>query len=1159
MKGFIIYQTYKVINNQAFVYLYGRLENGKSFLTINEYKPYFYIKESDLPTAIKLEKFDYEKTNLKDFQGNNVVKIVLNIPKQVPEIRTLFKEVGIECYEADIRFPMRFLMDKNIKGSLNLEGSFDVEDTVDRIYKEPELTQTEFTPELKVLSLDIETSSDGKKLYSIALYSKNYKKVFLVLKKELKDILTFKDEPSLLNAFVQEIKTFDPDIITGWNVLNFDLKYLNEKFRKHKIEFSISKDLSKPRFRFSDNFFKASTVDIVGRQILDALDLLKASFIKVQDYKLSTVASKILGKSKLIEGVNKGLEIDRLFKESPEKLAEYNLDDTILVYQIIEKTGILDLTIKRSLLTGMELDKVSASIASLDSLYIREANQKGLVCPTSKFEERTERIKGGYVMDSIPGIYEFIINLDFKSLYPTIMMTFNIDPASFVDNPKTTENLIKSPNEAYFINQEGILPIILKRIFNERELATKRNDNLTKQALKILLVSFFGVMASPNCRFYNLKIANAITHFARFIIQLTAKKLEEKGLKVIYGDSVLGDTEIIIKNKNTITFTAIKDSFKKVSKINHGKEYYSPKGLKVLTLNQKGRSVFRHIKYIMRHKTNKKIYRIWFTNLNFIDVTEDHSLVGYLNVIHERSKFIGRRLINVKPTDLGKKVKSLVTLKKIPSTKVKSKNYPREVYELMGYFIGDGSFARNNTHKKYNKDYYLRLSTGLDEEEVLKKIIKPLIKLRYLSNYWKSKTRKGDITLYGLNLVKLIAKELRSEEHLKVIPKWLYCEREENIASFLRGLFSSDGTAIMRDNRPIVRLTTVRSDIVQDVERLLYIIGISNSSFKENNPNKYKGKISNTYSKHVVIKDILLFKQKVGFLLKRKQSRLNVLKSHPTKKTYYKHDFDLTKIKKIEIIKNKDYVYDLEVEVNHRFFANKILVHNTDSIFMGSNKKSLEEAEKQGEELKDYINDFFKNYIKKEYNRDSLLDFEFEKVFIKFFMPKLRHTEAGAKKRYAGLVIKEGKEKLEFTGLETIRSDWTPLAKKFQEELLWLIFHNEPPEKFIMSFVNDLEKGKFDDLLIYRKSIRKELEEYTRITPAHVKAARKLKTLESNKIEYVLTEDGPEPIQNLKHKIDYKHYINKQIKPIADAVLIFFNKSFDEIIKGSKQKSILNF
>ena len=766
MKGFIVYQTYKVINNQAFVYLYGRLENRKSFLTINEYKPYFYIKETDLPTAIKLEKFDYEKTNLKDFNGNKVNKIILNIPKQVPELRELFKEVGIECYESDIRFPMRFLIDHNIKGSLDIEGSFDVEDTVDRIYKEPTLKPAEFKPELKVLSLDIETSSDGKKLYSIALYSKNYSKVFLISKNSYKNILTFKDEPSLLNAFIQEIKTFDPDIIAGWNVLNFDLKYLNEKFKKHKIDFLISKDNANPRFRFSDNFFKASTVDIAGRQVIDALDLLKTSFIKVPDYKLSTVASKILGKSKLIEEHNKHLEIDRLFKESQEKLAEYNLNDSILVYQIIEKTGILDLTIKRSLITGMELDKVSASIASLDSLYLREAKEKGLVCPTSKFEERTERIKGGYVMDSIPGIYDFVLNLDFKSLYPTIMMTFNIDPASFVDDPKDKTNLIKSPNDAYFKNQEGILPIILKRIFKEREIATKNKDQLTRQALKILLASFFGVLASPNCRFYNLKIANAITHFARFIIQLTAKKIEEKGLKVIYQD--------------------------------------------------------------------------------------------------------------------------------------------------------------------------------------------------------------------------------------------------------------------------------------------------------------------------------------------------------------------------------------------------------TDSAFVLSNKKSLEEAEKQGEELKDYINNFFKNYIKKEYNRDSHLEFDYEKCFTKFFMPKLRHTEAGAKKRYAGLIKEDGKERLEFTGLEWKRSDWTELAKTFQEKLLWLIFHNENPEKFIIDFVKDLEKGKFDDLLVYRKSIRKELKDYA-MNAQHIKAAKKLKTLESTKIEYILTEDGPEPIQNINHKIDYKHYIDKQIKPIADSVLLFFNKSFEEILKGSKQTSLSNF
>ncbi|MBI4154471.1 DNA polymerase II [Candidatus Woesearchaeota archaeon] len=763
MKGFIIYPTYRIINDQAYVYLFGRLENGKSFLTINYYKPYFYIKELDLNTALKLEKFDYEKTNLKDFNGNKVIKIILNIPSKVPELRELFKEVGIECYEADIRFPQRFLIDHNVKGSLDIEGSFEVEDTIDRLYKEPILKPAEFKPELKVLSLDIETSSDGKKLYSIALHSKNYNKILLITKNLYKDILTFKDEPSLLNAFIQEIKLFDPDIITGWNVIGFDLKYLNEKFKKHKIEFLISKDLSKPKFKFSNNFFRSSKVDVVGRQVLDALDLMKTSFIKVEDYKLSTVASKVLGKSKLIEEFNKHLEIDRLFKENPEKLAEYNLNDAILVYQIIEKTGILELTIKRSLLTGIELNKVSASIASLDSLYLREANQKGLVCPSSKFTDRTERITGGYVMESLPGIYNFILNLDFKSLYPTIMMTFNIDPASFVEEPKTKKDLVESPNKAYFKNQEGILPIILKRIFKEREIATKNKDELTRYALKTLMNSMFGVLASPNCRFYNLKIANAITHFGQFIIKLTAKKIEEKDLKVICSD--------------------------------------------------------------------------------------------------------------------------------------------------------------------------------------------------------------------------------------------------------------------------------------------------------------------------------------------------------------------------------------------------------TDSIFTISSKKSLEEAEKQGEELKDYINNFFRDFIKKEYNRDSHLEFEYEKCFIKFFLPKLRHGEGGAKKRYAGLV----KEKIEFTGVEAIRGDWTPLAKKFQEELLWLVFHNENPDKFILEFVDNLKKGKFDDLLIYKKSIRKELEEYTKITPAHVKAARKLKQLDSNKIEYVLTEEGPEPIQNLKHKIDYQHYINKQIKPIADSVLTFFNKNFEEILKGSKQVFLSDF
>src|SRR3989344_2202275 len=173
-------------------------------------------------------------------------------------------------------------------------------------------------------------------------------------------------------------------------------------------------------------------------------------------------------------------------------------------------------------------------------------------------------------------------------------------------------------------------------------------------------------------------------------------------------------------------------------------------------------------------------------------------------------------------------------------------------------------------------------------------------------------------------------------------------------------------------------------------------------------------------------------------------------------------------------------------------------------------------------------------------------------------MPKLRGSEKGAKKRYAGLILNEkGKEEIAFTGMEFIRGDWTDAAKKFQYELLNRVFHKEEVFNFVKQFVKDLRSGKFDGDLVYRKSIRKELKDYA-VLPPHVKAAKQLDKIESNIIEYYITEEGPEPIQKLKHKIDYDHYINKQIKPIADAILVFFDKKFDDMTKG-KQNTLFDF
>jgi len=768
MKGFILYSDYRVIGNKEYIMLYGKLENNETFLTINNYKPYFYIKESDLNKALKLGKFEHEKNNFKNFSNETVVKVIAGLHKDIISLREKFKAHDIPYYETDVKFVDRFLIDHDINSSLEIEGEYERNERIDRVYREPKLKPTDYFPNnIKLLSLDIETDCKGGKiLYCVGLYGKNYSKVFLNTKDKVSNAVCCSNELDLLLKFKEEFLKYDPDVLTGWNLVDFDLKYLQDKFDEYNVSFDLGRSNERVKIRKGRKFFSSSKADMPGRQVLDGINLLMISFIKLEDYKLDSAAHKFLGERKTIDNNNKHIMIDRMYKEDQEKLIKYNLNDAKLVYDIIQKTDVLNLSIQRSLLTGMRLDKVNASIASLDSLYIKEAIKRKIACPTGKYEETEERITGGYVMESKPGIYDYVLVLDFKGLYPSIMRTFNIDPHAFTK--EKTKDVIVAPNKAMFRNEDGILPKILTELVEARNKAKKEKNQLASHAIKILTNSFFGVLASPNCRFYNLDVANAITHFARYIVQLTGKKITEMGFEVIYGD--------------------------------------------------------------------------------------------------------------------------------------------------------------------------------------------------------------------------------------------------------------------------------------------------------------------------------------------------------------------------------------------------------TDAAFLISKAENYEEAKEIGNKIKNNINNFFTDFIKREYKRTSHLELEFDQCFIRFLMPKLRGSEKGAKKRYAGLVKNEkGKEEISFTGLEGIRSDWTEAAKEFQYELLNKIFHKEEIFNFIKKFVKDIKEGKLDKKLIYRKTLRKELGEYAVETP-HKKAAKKLlaKTgkLDTNIIEYVLTTDGPEPAEYIEHKIDYDHYINKQIKPIADSILVFFNKNLDDILKENKQTKL---
>ena len=776
MKGFILYPTYSVEDNKGYILLYGRLENGESFLTKNYYRPYFYIKSSKLTKAKKLAKFDSEETDFKNFKGKKMSRIILDVPADVPKLREKLEKKKVECYEADIRFAYRFLFNHDLRGTIDIEGSYEKGEYTDKVYIEPKITPSAYHPELKILSLDIETSQNQKNLYSVALFSNNAQKVLMVSKEKIKNAENCQTEKELIEKLNEFIKKEDPDIITGWNLIDFDLVVLKHFYDKYKIKFSLGRSGDASKLSIEKDFFKTSKIDIHGRQALDALNLIRDPYLKdapsvrerkFENYQLETVASELLGKKKLISKENKVEEIERQFKQDKGSLAKYNLEDAQLVYQILEKTELINLVIQRSMLTGMPIDRVNASIASLDSLYIREAIKRRIVVPTGKFSLKERGITGGYVMSSKPGIYDNILVFDFKSLYPSVMRTFNIDPYSFRE--KKEKNCIESPNKAYFKNEEGIIPKILERLFKERAKAKQQKKELASQAIKITMNSIFGSIASPASRFFNMKIANAITHFGQSLIKSTAKKIEEeyKGVEVIYSD--------------------------------------------------------------------------------------------------------------------------------------------------------------------------------------------------------------------------------------------------------------------------------------------------------------------------------------------------------------------------------------------------------TDSIFVSTSLTSSIEAEKLGRTIESQINTFYKKHIKEIYKRESKLELEFEKNYIKFLMPKIRGGEEGAKKRYAGLLKQDGKEKIDFVGLESARRDWTEASKKFQLELLNRIFHKEEVSEYVKKFVKELKDGMHDDLLIYRKAISKDLKEYTKINPQHVQAAKKLKKITSNIIEYVITTDGPEPIQNQKHKINYDHYINKQIKPIADSVLCFYNVSFDDLLRSTTQHSLFDF
>ncbi|WP_070965479.1 DNA polymerase II [Vibrio sonorensis] len=774
--GFVLTRHNRDVGNTTLIELWVKTDNGASQLQIRGERPVFFIPQSDIEKANSLASHRFAcleilQKPLKSFDDQALAACYFDTIKESQSCAELFKQEGILVLESDIRLADRFLMERFIQGSVVFTGELDSTANYPK-YANTRCKSGDYLPTLTTVSLDLECSEKGI-LYSIGFDSPMDSRVIMIGEPEAAEtpIQWVKDEKSLLLAMFEWFSTFDPDVIIGWSVIDFDFKLLNKRAQFHGLKLNIGRGSQSAYFR-TTSLSQQNFISIPGRVVMDGIDTLKNATYHFRSWSLEAVSQELLGEGKEIHNVHDRMsEINHMFRRDKPALAKYNLQDCVLVSKIFQLTHLLEFAIERSRLTGLELDRMGGSVAAFTNLYLPRLHRAGYIAPNLQ-PENWMASPGGYVMDSIPGLYDSVLVLDFKSLYPSIIRSFLIDPLGLIEGlklplGKEDKQAVAGFRGGQFHRSKHFLPTMIEQLWQARDKAKKNNEKAFSQAIKIIMNSFYGVLGSSGCRFFDTRLASSITMRGHEIMKQTKQLIEQKGYQVIYGDT-------------DSTFVSLNGSFS-----------------------------------------------------------------------HQQASEIGQSL-------------------------------------------------------------------------------------------------------------------------------------------------------------------------VED------------------------------------------------------------------------------------------------------------------------------------------INQWWEKHLKEEYALSSILELEYETHYRKFLMPTIRGQETGSKKRYAGLIGENAEKKIVFKGLESARTDWTPLAQKFQQHLYELVFNGDNPSDYIRQFVEDTLAGAYDDDLVYRKRLRRRLHEYQKNIPPQVKAARiadeinqdlgrPLQYQNKGYIEYLITVSGPEPLEYLKSPLDYQHYIDKQLRPVAEAILPFVGLSFDSL------------
>ncbi|MBQ4858697.1 DNA polymerase II [Pseudoalteromonas sp. MMG007] len=518
-------------------------DNGPIKTVSTNERALFFVKSTDaervseILTAESLY-FTIKNLPLKNFQQQSVSACYFSSLKHFYSAAKILKQYGVLLYEEDIRPIERYLMERFIKGGAWITGNAFTKNGYTLVTDAKLKANKAYSPTLNKLSLDIECNESGV-LFSIGLVGCGLDCVLMIGEPNNNadkldfDIVWCVDEAELLNRLEHYIQLSDPDVIVGWNVIEFDFAVIHERGEALGIKLMLGR-AEQPLYVRKGNFTRVS---IPGRCVIDGIDTLKNGTYSFESFSLANVSNDVLGESKLIESANSLQEIIRQFNEDKLSLAKYNRQDCILVNKIFDKLKLLDFAVIRTQLTGLELEKKGGSVAAFINMYLPLLHRSGYIAPNMGDHGLTFESPGGYVMESIPGLYKNVIVLDFKSLYPSIMQTFYIDPLGLIEGLKEPSESVQGFNDAAFSRDKHHLPLLIKSLAAQRQLAKDQKNSMLSQAIKIIMNSLYGVLGSKGCRFYDPRLSSSITLRGHEIMQQTKKWTEDLGYSVIYGDT----------------------------------------------------------------------------------------------------------------------------------------------------------------------------------------------------------------------------------------------------------------------------------------------------------------------------------------------------------------------------------------------------------------------------------------------------------------------------------------------------------------------------------------------------------------------------------------------------------------------------------------------